>query len=112
MNNLGPMTLARATHVPTRTRMVVVIRGEKDPVYLRDMGYACMIRGRHFMPPKLDLRFLSSQEEKRFNTMATSPSDWQDLAFFEGDDAYTEADDLYRHVADEAVKKALAALLR
>ena len=110
--NTGTMTLARATHVPTRTRMVVVIRGDLDPVYLRDMGFSHMIRGRHFMHPKLDLRFLSKQEEKRFNNMAASASDWQDLAFFEGDDAIAEADYLYRHAPDEAVKKALASLLR
>lgn len=111
MNNLGPMTLARATHVPTRTRMILIVAGEIEPVYLRDMGTSTFVNNRHYPSPRADLRFLSRQEEKRFNTMATAPADWKDLSFLEGDSAFAEAADLARLAANPAVAAAIRALL-
>lgn len=105
------MTLARAKHVPTRTRMILIVSGDANPVYLRDLGMAAVINGRHYNPLRADLRFLSKQEEKRFNNMAASASDWEELSFYEGDDARAEAADLAAIAANPVVAAAIRALL-
>lgn len=105
------MTIARGTHVPTRTRMILIVSGNLEPVYLRDMGTSTFVNNRHYPSPRADLRFLSKQEEKRFNNMAASASDWDGLCFLEGDAAFAEAADLARLAANPAVAAAIRALL-
>lgn len=106
------MTVARGMHVPTRTRMILIVSGDLEPVYLRDMGISTFVNNRHYSSPRADLRFLSRQEEKRFNQMAGCPSDWKDIAFEEGDDARDDARDLARLAADDRVRAAILSLLR
>ncbi len=105
------MTIARGTHVPTRTRMILIVSGEHEPIYLRDMGTSTFVGNRHFNTPRTDLRFLSKQEEKRFNQMAANPADWRDISFGEGDDARAEAADLAALAANPVVAAAIRALL-
>lgn len=104
--------VAKATHIPTRTTMVVIIVDDKNPVYLRDLGLRTVIDGHHFASPKADLRFLSHQEEKRFNRMATSASDWADMTCVEGDDAHDEAINLARSAVNPAVAEAIRWVIR
>lgn len=104
--------VAKATHLPTHTTMVVIIVDDKSPVYLRDLGLRTVIDGRRFDSPKEDLRFLSRQEEKRFNRMATSASDWTDMSCIEGDDARDKALDLAHAAINPAVAEAIRWLFR
>lgn len=104
--------VARATHLPTRTTMIVIVVDDRNPVYLRDLGLRTVIDGRHFASPKADLRFLSRQEEKRFNRMATSASDWADMSCIEGDDARDKALDLAHSSINPAVAEAIRWLFR
>lgn len=100
-------TLARGTHVPTRTRMILIVAGDRNPVYLRDMGTSIFVGNRHYSTPHADLRFLSKQEEKRFNTMAANATDWSDISFCEGEDAKYEALDLARLAANPVVAQVI-----
>lgn len=102
--------LARATHSPTHTRMILIIAGDRNPVYLRDLGFRAVIDGRHYSPAKADLRFLSRQEEKRFNTMAANATDWSDISSLEGDEAKYEALGLARNAANYVVAQAIRSL--
>jgi len=104
--------VARATHLPTHTTMVVIIVDDKNPVYLRDLGMRTVIDGRRFTSPKADMRFLSKQEEKRFNRMATSASDWTDMSCIEGDDARDEALDIAKDAINPSVAEAIRWLFR
>lgn len=106
------VTIARGTHVPTRTRMILIVAGDRNPVYLRDMGTSIFIGGRHYSTPHTDLRFLSPQEEKRFNRMATNAADWRDVSFRDGEDAKHEALDLARLSANPAVAEAIRWVIR
>lgn len=101
------VTLAQATHVPTRTTMVLIVSGDRNPVYLRHLGFSTVIGGRHFNTSRADLRFLSKQEEKRFNCMAANTADWSDLSFYEGDDAKYEALGLARAAANPVVAQVI-----
>lgn len=113
MNNPTPReaTLARAFHTPTRTAMIVAIVGDKSPVYLRDRGFRREIDGRHFVEEHLDVRFLSRQEEKRFNRCAAAPRDWADIHVAEGDDALNEIRTIISQIVNPTIKEALSALL-
>lgn len=104
--------VAKATHLPTRTVMIAIIAGERDPVYLRDLGMRTVIDGHHYSTPRADLRFLSKQEEKRFNRMATAPSDWVNMTCVEGDDAHDEAINLARSAVNPAVAEAIRWVIR
>jgi len=92
--------------------MIVIVVDDRNPVYLRDLGLRTVIDGRHFASPKADLRFLSRQEEKRFNRMATSASDWADMNCIEGDDARDKALDLAHSSINPAVAEAIRWLFR
>jgi len=105
-------TLARAFHTPTRTAMIVAIVGDKSPVYLRDRGFRREIDGRHFAEEHLDVRFLSKQEEKRFNRASTCPRDWEDVHVAEGDDALGEIHTLISQIVNPTIKEVLKALVR
>jgi hypothetical protein len=105
-------TLARGTHVPTRTRMILIVAGDRNPVYLRDMGTSIFVGNRHYSTPRADLRFLSKQEERRFNRQSANPADWTGVSVLEGEDARTEALDLARTAANPAVASAIRSIVR
>lgn len=109
---MANIMVAKATHLPTHTTMVVIIVDDKNPVYLRDLGLRTVIDGHRFTSPRADLRFLSKQEEKRFNRMSTSASDWTDMHCTEGPAARDEALDLAHSAINPAVAEAIRWLFR
>lgn len=112
MNNEEDRLLGKAFHIPTRTAMIVAVIGD-NAIHLRNRGYRVEIDGRHYAcPGRLDLRFASKQEIKRFNHLAACPSDWEMEATFIGDAAVDEIRRIIADAVNPAVKEALRGLIR